>query len=160
MSCCNNNQKCCGGITSCIGCNDCCTPSDAMKYIDPIGQGEDETYSISTIVNANNCDDIKTYFENNRGDLNSLLIFYGKIMKAEKYGLVQAHIGWNGLDKLVCSDLCNFRVLLKLKGWFWKTMNTAIQFYLWEQKNKKYKERGLSYCCPFTCDNTQFSSQG
>ena len=60
MSCCNNNQKCCGGITSCVGCNDCCTPSDAMKYLNPIGQGEDKTYSISTIVNANNCDDIKT----------------------------------------------------------------------------------------------------
>ena len=81
-------------------------------------------------------------------------------MKAEKYGTVQAHIGWlkytSYHDDLVCGDLCNFRVLLELKGDFWKTMNTALQLYLWEQKNKQYKERGLTYCCPFVCDNKRF----
>ena len=155
MSCCNPNTG--NNCNKKCNCNKCCNATDWYLFTTVNANTTDQKYSIDTIINnASNPSAIETYFLSPDGKISliSLMNFYNKILKAEKYGTVQAHVGWeeNGgtffHDELVCGDLCSFKQLLEEQGRFYITMTIAIQYYQWNQKKIEYNKRGLNYCCP------------
>jgi len=156
MSCCNLNTG--NNCNQNCNCNKCCNATNWYLFTTVNANTTDQKYSIDDIVtNASNPSAIETYFLTHDGNISliSLMNFYNKILKAEKYGTVQAHVGWevqtgSGVfhDELVCGDLCSFKQLLEEQGRFYITMTIAIQYYQWNQKKIEYNKRGLNYCCP------------
>tara|TARA_B100000780_G_scaffold150581_4_gene105200 strand:+ start:1950 stop:2390 length:441 start_codon:yes stop_codon:yes gene_type:complete len=146
MSCCDQNK---GTPIS----HNCCK-SYSSKDIKNIN----EKYSIVHFNqnNQNMSNIIKTYFITNPLELQSLLDFYNSILKAEKYGNIQAHIGWGEVNKrtTICGDMCFFKKALIDKGDFYTTINAAIQYDKWLKMKNMYDKRGLYYCVEF-----EYSSQ-
>ena len=143
MSCC---EKIINNSCNCYNCCKVCSVND-IKNIN-------NDYSIdfiSFIPLPSLSESIKQYFTYNPFDLYSLLVFYNKILKAEKYGTVQAIVGWTSIKKgeIICGDMCCFKEALKDRGNFYATINAAIEYNKWLTKKKMYEKRGLHYCMSF-----------
>ena len=89
------------------------------------------------------------------------MLFYNKILKVEKYGTVQAVVGWNSIKKgqVICGDLCCFIETLNEKKSFYHTINAAIEYNKWKTKKEMYAKKGLHYCYEFNYSNPPNNNQ-
>jgi len=145
-------MSCCGKFTnnSC-NCDYCCK---VCSVEDIININNDYSIDFTLIPAPSLSVSILIYFTQNPFDLFNLLVFYNKILKAEKYGTVQAIVGWTSINKgkVICGDMCCFKEALKDRGAFYTTVNAAIEYNKWLVKKKMYEKRGLHYCVDFVYD--------
>ena len=162
MPCCNGNRTNCGNRAEiCPPPGNCCqvyndTEIDLIK----------SDLGYTTFSSPPTSNEILTTFGTYPKYFHALLIFYHKMLKALKYGTVQAVVNWPSTaeGRIICGDMCLYWVAfnsISKPNNFRYAILAALQYREWLRLRETWKHGFLQknflakpneigpYCCPF-----------